>query len=248
MDKTNINNFEDRFYKMQYAERGTANFDVRHEVLLSCLGNVAGDEVLEIGCGNGVFAKKVVAKFQLKKIYGIDISEEAIKSACENGVNGTCLNLDRNNLPYQDNCFDTVICGEVIEHLVDPDHLLEEVYRVLKVNGHLLITTPNLASWYNRLLLLFGYQPLFTGISIRYSYSKPFLVNSCGHLCSYTLASLKFLLERYNFRIIKSIGLKINESVGYGIKYRWLVKLANTIFKSPSLNSGICILARKVNC
>jgi hypothetical protein len=93
---------------------------------------------------------------------------------------------------------------------------------------------------------LFGYQPFFTSISIRYSYPNPVPIHSCGHLCSYTLGALKFLLEKYGFKTVKTIGIKINESVGYGVKYRWLARLANTIFQAPSFSSGICILAKKV--
>jgi ubiquinone/menaquinone biosynthesis C-methylase UbiE len=239
--------FKDRFYALQDPELGLGNLDARHEALLSCLEDATGKDVLEIACGSGDFAKKVMNRFNLTKIYGVDISEQALKLASEKGVVGWRLNLDKDNLPYQDNFFDTVICGEVIEHLVDPDHLLEEIYRVLKPDGHLLITTPNLASWYNRLLLLFGYQPFFTSISIRHTYPKPLPIHACGHLCSYTLGALKFLLEKYHFKAVKVIGLKINESMGYGIKYRWLTKLANTLFRTPSLSSGICILARKVS-
>jgi len=239
--------FKDRFYSMQDPELGLGNLDARHETLLSCLDGIIGKDVLEIACGSGDFAKKVIDRFGLGKIYGVDISEQAIKLAGEKGVKGACLNLDNDNLSYQDIFFDTVICGEVIEHLVDPDHLLEEIYRVLKTDGYLLITTPNLASWYNRLLLLFGYQPFFTSISIRHTYPKPLSIHSCGHLCSYTIGALKFLLGKYHFKTVKCIGLKINESVGYGLKYRWLAKLANFVFRSPSFSSGICILAKKVN-
>jgi len=241
-----MSGFKDRFYSMQDPELGLGNLDARHETLLSCLEGIIGRDVLEIACGSGDFAKKVIDRFKLGKIYGADISEQAVKLAAEKGVEGACLNLDKDNLPYKDDFFDTVICGEVIEHLVDPDHLLEEIYRVLKVDGCLLITTPNLASWYNRVLLLFGYQPFFTSISIRHTYPKPVPIHSCGHLCSYTLGALKFLLEKYHFKTVKCTGLKINESVGFGKKHRWLAKTANFVFRSPSLSSGICILAKKV--
>lgn len=133
----------------------------------------------------------------------------------------------------------------MIEHLINPDHLIEEIYRVLKVDGHLVITTPNLASWYNRLLLLCGYQPCFSDISIKYSPNKPFQINPCGHLRLYTFNSLVFLLIKYNFNIVKSLGIGVNEYVGYGMRYNYLIKILNWIFKSPSINSDICILAKK---
>lgn len=127
--------------------------------MIGLLEKLIGKDVLEIGCGNGVFAKEISAHFQLNCIYGIDICADAINSACGSGIIGKCINVDAEDFPFEDNYFDTLICGDVIEHLIIPDHLLEEIHRVLKAEGYLLITTPNLVSCYNRLLLLFGHQP-----------------------------------------------------------------------------------------
>lgn len=236
----------DEFYELQYVEKGEGNLRQRHRIILSLLRDIIGKDVLEIGGGTGVFAQEIASKFNLNHIYVVDISKEAIRIACEKGIKGTGLNIDTNNLPYEDSYFNTIICSEVIEHLVNPDHLLEEIYRVMRPNGYLIITTPNLGSWYNRILLLFGCQPLFNDISIRYSYNKPFKISPTGHLRLYTFDSLKFLLKKYNFSIIKSLGIGINEEIGYGLKYKYLTKIINWIFKSPSFNSGICILAKKV--
>lgn len=61
------------FYKSQYVEEGEANLEWKHELILSLLKDTIGNKVLEIGCGNGVFARKVALKFNLTEIYGIDI-------------------------------------------------------------------------------------------------------------------------------------------------------------------------------
>ncbi len=60
---------------------------------------------------------------------------------------------------------DLIFMCEVIEHLYNPDLVLQECHRILKKDGKLLITTPNLTSWFNRILLLFGYFPLNLDIS-----------------------------------------------------------------------------------
>lgn len=49
----------------------------------------------------------------------------------------------------------------------DPDNLLEGIYRVLKLGGKVVITTPNLGAWYNGELLLLGYQPYFVCINMK---------------------------------------------------------------------------------
>jgi glycosyltransferase involved in cell wall biosynthesis/SAM-dependent methyltransferase len=57
------------------------------------------------------------------------------------------FDAERDRFPYADQAFDTVVCGELIEHLPgDPMHLMSEVNRILKPGGHFLITTPNIAS------------------------------------------------------------------------------------------------------
>jgi SAM-dependent methyltransferase len=54
---------------------------------------------------------------------------------------------------------DLIFLGEVIEHLVYPQEFLARAVQLLKLDGRILISTPNLASWHNRLLMLFGYSP-----------------------------------------------------------------------------------------
>lgn len=56
--------------------------------------------------------------------------------------------------------FDIIFMGEVFEHLVQPYSILVYLSTILRVNGHLVITTTNLANIYNRFLLLFG-RPLY---------------------------------------------------------------------------------------
>ena len=57
------------------------------------------------------------------------------------------FDAERDPFPYADASFDTVICGELIEHLFnDPMHLMSEINRVLKTSGHLVLTTPNICS------------------------------------------------------------------------------------------------------
>ena len=80
---------------------------------------------------------------------------------------------DDGGLPLTDSSVDVVIMSELIEHLVDPDGTLDEAWRVLRPGGTLLLSTPNLAAWYNRVLLRFGIQPLFTEVSFAASTVGP---------------------------------------------------------------------------
>jgi SAM-dependent methyltransferase len=81
-----------------------------------------------------------------RTVHGIDISKEAIKYAAEyyNGKNliyevGDAEKLDG----LQDNTFDMVVSFETIEHLINRDRYIDQIFRVLKSEGSLIISTPD---------------------------------------------------------------------------------------------------------
>lgn len=70
------------------------------------------------------------------------------------------FDAESETFPYDDASFDTVVCSEVIEHLRhDPAYMLGEINRVLKPNGKLILTTPNITSVFALYRLLSGYHP-----------------------------------------------------------------------------------------
>jgi 2-polyprenyl-3-methyl-5-hydroxy-6-metoxy-1,4-benzoquinol methylase len=85
-------------------------------------------------------------------VYGIASAHEPIRSA-----NVKVCNIETDKLPFKDNFFDMIICTEVLEHLPQsPAYALREMHRVTKKNGHLLVTTPNIARSISRIRLLLG--------------------------------------------------------------------------------------------
>jgi glycosyltransferase involved in cell wall biosynthesis/SAM-dependent methyltransferase len=72
------------------------------------------------------------------------------------------FNAETDRFPYSDEAFDTVVCGELIEHLFgDPMHMMSEINRILKPGGHLLITTPNITSLHGVAAILNRNHPGF---------------------------------------------------------------------------------------
>src|SRR5690606_16552983 len=108
------------------------------------------------------------------------------------------------SLPFEKNEFDCVILGEVIEHVPNTDFVLQEIRRVLKKNGTLLISTPNLVSWANRILVPLGIQPLFTEVSNEVNLGRFFSFlgqggKVQGHLRIFTFKSLEEILVKERF-------------------------------------------------
>jgi 2-polyprenyl-3-methyl-5-hydroxy-6-metoxy-1,4-benzoquinol methylase len=123
--------------------------------------------ILDIGCGDGLFLEALYAKIpesnrKKLKLFGVDYSHYKLKKAkkLKQPFTFDWCNLEE-RIPHKDGQFDVVHSGEVIEHIYNPDFMLEECRRVLKKDGLLIISTPNLINWYNRVLFLFGLQPLF---------------------------------------------------------------------------------------
>jgi SAM-dependent methyltransferase len=138
-------------------------------------------------------------------VIGIEIASEPVNIALHEGriTKGFCLDISKDNLPLQDESVDFVYAGEVIEHLYDPDHLLDEIYRILKPDGIAIIDTPNLASWFNRISLLLGYQPFLTEVSFYHNVGKLriFGPSEGQHIRLFTRKAFIALLKIHHFDI-----------------------------------------------
>jgi ubiquinone/menaquinone biosynthesis C-methylase UbiE len=225
----------------------TPSFNVLHKVkLLLFKLNVHGEVMIDIGCGDGTITKQLAKSIGAKEVWGVDISERSLAMARSKGIKTLKLDVNHEMLPFPDNTVDVVTGIEIIEHLINPDNFLKEAYRVLKDNGYLILSTPNLGSWLNRLLLL-GYTPAFYEVSLRFKLGKPFrsvrkVVKEegvvAGHLRLYTLKALIQHLSIYGFSIIKIAGASV-----YGGR---IVGYVDKLFERiPSLASDIIIIAKK---
>ena len=107
----------------------------RHRKVLEILSSFSFERILDVGCGDGNFTKLMARACKAKEVYGIDISEEALRIAMKNGIICRKIDVDEEDFPFEDNFFDAVTALELIEHLYDPDHFLDEVRRVLKLGG-----------------------------------------------------------------------------------------------------------------
>src|SRR5438045_2846480 len=99
-----------------------------------------GSKVLDVGANDGTFMQMLKEKRQCD-VYGIDLSEEAVKKAKEKGLNVQLA--DGEKIPFEDGTFDYVLAMELLSHLHDPEAVLREIKRVLKPKGILLGSCPH---------------------------------------------------------------------------------------------------------
>lgn len=117
---------------------------------------VSFSTVLDIGCGNGLFTAGLKKRFPCT-LFGVDGSAYALEGAKQSGFDDVQLvkDLSSQPLPFAGDKFDIVVCKDVLEHLLDPEHLVSEMTRVVRVGGYLLVQVPNHFSLYGRLKFLF---------------------------------------------------------------------------------------------
>jgi methionine biosynthesis protein MetW len=182
MDKT--------FNSMRYSEDWTIDdSDKRISIFLGLIGK--GKRVLDLGCGDGFVCEMLLKNNN--EVVGVEVSEAAIKKAKNKGIKVYDCDLSSDWSSLVEGKFDVVLAGEIIEHVFDTDKFLRNVRSVLKEEGRLILSTPNLASLGRRIFLLFGRNPL-----IELTARK----DDAGHIRYFTFGSLKKLLEENGFKLI----------------------------------------------
>ena len=197
--------------------------------------------VLDFGSHTGILG--VLFQHFNYKITSIDL-EEVIDDYNEVYENNN-LEVDKllpnwEKLPYPDNSFDSIIFTEVLEHLYEsPIKILEEFYRILKPNGILLITTPNVNKIENKIRFLF-HQNIYQDIK-RYCYNPRYSL----HFREYTEKDLKILLSE--FIKFNKLTFSYFDYVGGRTPTKRLLQRIVFIFSSIFRNFGgsICVIAKK---
>jgi 2-polyprenyl-3-methyl-5-hydroxy-6-metoxy-1,4-benzoquinol methylase len=127
------------------------NIPHRKEYLLEQIGR--GKRVLDVGCLGGQISRLIMEKNN--EVWGVEINPAAAEVARNRGIRVKVANAEE-GLPFEDTSFDVVHAGELVEHLYDTKHFFNECNRVLKPEGLLLFTAPNLNSIENRLRVALG--------------------------------------------------------------------------------------------
>ena len=192
--------------------------------------NLKNKNILDIGCYDGTFLE--VIKNRENSFYGVEASQYGCQESFKKGIQVSKFYVrDGEPLPYKNNFFDLVIAGEIIEHIYDTDFWLSEIRRILKPSGKLLISTPNVASFGRRLLLLVGANPLLeTSVE----------TGNAGHIRYFTFKTLKELVNKNGFVLIKGKSDIVNFSSRGKPNSRILAQLL------PSLGQSIIYLAKKI--
>jgi len=216
---------------MPFLRKVFKKYDIhREDVAVSLLEK--GDNLLDIGCGEGSLLLKARNKYT--NLYGIDIVPQRLDIARNNFIkekveNRVILKVEDINkgLNFEDNFFDAVTIIATLSFIYDPFFAIKEINRILKSGEILVVQVSNIAYIKHRIRLLFGKLPITTSPD-----NWEEIGWDRGSLHYFTLSSLKWLLELQGFKIEKVAG----SGLFANLRNWWL-----------SLLSGdICIKVRKI--
>ncbi|MCP4936209.1 MAG: class I SAM-dependent methyltransferase [bacterium] len=145
------------YSRWRASDLGRVTEFLEHRLLLEMLGTVNGQRLLDIGCGDGLFANSLAKKGA--NVIGIDRNALMIKAAGVRNGPASFLVAEGYALPFEDEMFDAVTLVTVLCLSDCPDAILREIHRVLKPGGRLVIG--ELGKWsiwalYRRLKGVFG--------------------------------------------------------------------------------------------
>ena len=181
-----------RFYDKDYYSAGnllktyiekviTHYSNLRKKILIK--GYKQMGKILDIGCGTGDF----LSSFNSDRwdLYGVEPSEEGF-SLSINKVSGKIFNDNLINCKFADNYFDVISMWHVFEHLYYPNEQLQEIHRILKEDGILIIAVPNIKS-----------------LGFRLGRECWFHLDCPRHLYHYHSETMRRMLNKNGFQVLK---------------------------------------------
>lgn len=148
-----------------------------------------GEKVLDLGVGDGAILKYLVDHRQIDG-YGLDISAQAVEFCRSQGLNVAQADVNQPIGAMIDTHYDVIIMSEIIEHLPDPETVLN---RLRDKSDRLMISIPNTGFYHHRLRLLMGHFPL------------QWVVWPGEHLRFWTIPDFRWWVKQLDFRLTHAI-------------------------------------------
>jgi len=151
MDKEKFYNKYDRAYHWDRCSRDLFRMDAyliaRYEIIMRLVKKYSGiscGKVLDAGCGDGMLTSLIAGEGY--SVDGVDTNLQGIEIARskfeQKNILGDFYVIDSYRYPFEEEVYDIVVCSDVIEHVKEPVKMLNEIKRVLKKGGYLIISTP----------------------------------------------------------------------------------------------------------
>jgi SAM-dependent methyltransferase len=171
----------DCFERLSSREEKSFWFIKRNELILWALEKYRGniDSFLEIGCGTGFVIAAISGRYPEARVVGTEYFDEGLIYARIRLPQADLRTMDARSLPFSEE-FDVIGAFDVIEHIVEEEIVVEQIFKALKRNGLAVITVPQ-------------HQWLWSDVDV-----------AACHVKRYAPGELENLLGRSGFEVIRS--------------------------------------------
>jgi len=196
-------------------------FDVKNlsirdkKIVKTLLGyGISGRKCLDVGPGTGRWLKF----FRLNNasyIGAIDFSEIAVQNSRQYCDKIQLADVENESFNYDSNYFDVITSFMVLEHLKDPQNYISELVRVVKNNGIIIMSIPNIVSFMSRIRVLFGKLPVAIVLDkthIKFYTKKELIKQFEPYNLVPKVIPTSFSINPFNTDLIKIPSLKIFSS------------------------------------
>ena len=137
-------------------------------------------KILILAAGTGAFDRRLL-DMGFKNITSLDIDKGNYKVE-DSHVNFISANLNSNFSALLKDKFDLIVCLEIIEHVYSPFHFISGCEKLLKDDGRIILSSPNIHDYFSRVhFLLFGYPSIFLNPPEKYGHVSPVFKNILEH-------------------------------------------------------------------
>lgn len=159
-----------------------------HGIIMSWIADRRSERVLDVGCSDGALGAQV--RSLGSHVTGIDHVDSHLARERLDGFQ--VIDLIDGDLSSIEGRFDTIVCGDVLEHLRDPLNLLRTATERLDAGGSLIVSVPNFGHWYPRIKTLLG----------RFDYDQRGILDAT-HLRFFTRKSFERLIRDAGLTVVR---------------------------------------------
>jgi ubiquinone/menaquinone biosynthesis C-methylase UbiE len=156
-----------------------------YESVINKLDELSFNNLLDVGCGTGNLLSLINTRYDVQ-IAGVDLTPKMLNIArIKLGDDADLKVADSEDLPFEDNKFDMVICTDSFHHYPHPENVLKEIRRVLEPDGMIIIADP------------------YTPAPLRQMVNLYFKLSRSGDVKVYSKSDIYKLLENTGFKSVK---------------------------------------------
>ena len=156
-----------------------------YESVINKLDELSFNNLLDVGCGTGNLLSLINTRYDAQ-IAGVDLTPKMLNIArIKLGDDADLKVADSEDLPFEDNKFDMVICTDSFHHYPHPENVLKEIRRVLETDGMIIIADP------------------YTPTPLRQMVNLYFKLSRSGDVKIYSESDIRNLLENTGFESVK---------------------------------------------